>query len=70
MSVLHLPWLELSVLLPLVGAIWVSLLKNRDRARTVCTIVCAVTLVCAIGEWLDFATLGAFEAHDQWDLFH
>lgn len=69
MSELHLPWLELSVLLPLVGAIWVSLLKNRDLARTVCTIVCAVTLVCAIGEWLDFATLGAFEAHDHWDLF-
>ncbi|QDT38367.1 proton-conducting transporter transmembrane domain-containing protein [Stratiformator vulcanicus] len=69
MSELHLPWLELSVLLPLVGGIWVSLLKNRDRARTVCTIVCAVTLVCAIGEWLDFAMLGTFEAHDHWDLF-
>ncbi len=68
MSELHLPWLELSVLLPLVGAIWVSLLTNRDRARTVCTIVCAVTLVCAIGEWLDFAMLGTFEAHDHWDL--
>ena len=33
MSELHLPWLELSVLLPLVGAVWVSLLYNRDRAR-------------------------------------
>jgi len=69
MSELHLPWLELSVLLPLAGAIWVSLLKNRDRARTVCTIVCAVTLVSAVGEWLDFAMLGTFEAHDHWDLF-
>lgn len=69
MSELHLPWLELSVLLPLAGAIWVSLLKNRDRARTVCTIVCAVTLVCAIGEWLDFTILETFEAHDHWSLF-
>lgn len=68
MTELHLPWLELSVLVPVVGAIWVSLLKNRDRARIVCTTVCAVTLVCAIGEWLDFAMLGTFEAHDHWDL--
>jgi len=69
MSELHLPWLELSVLLPLFGAIWVSLLKNRDRARTVCTIVCAATLGCTLGEWLDFVTLNSFEAHDHWDVF-
>jgi len=69
MSELHLPWLELSVLLPLVGAVWVSLLNDRDRARTISTAICGVTLVCAIGEWLDFAMLGSFEAHDHWDLF-
>ncbi len=68
MSELHLPWLELSVLFPLVGAIAVSFLKNRDRARTVSIIVCGVTLVFAAGEWLDFATLGSFEAHDHWDI--
>ncbi len=70
MPELHLPWLELSVLIPLVGAAWIALLKDRDRARTLCTLVCGVTLVCAIGEWLDFATLGSFEAHDHWDLLH
>ncbi|WP_166821242.1 proton-conducting transporter transmembrane domain-containing protein [Thalassoroseus pseudoceratinae] len=69
MSELHLPWLELSVLLPLVGAVCVSLLKNRDRARMVCTILCAITLALTIGEWFDFAMLGSFEAHDHWDLF-
>lgn len=69
MSELHLPWLELSVLLPLFGAVCVSMLKNRDRARTVSIIACAVTLACAVGEWLDFATLGSFEAHDHWDIF-
>lgn len=68
MSELHFPWLELSVLLPLIGAIWVSRLKNRDHARTVSTVVCGVTLVCAVGEWLDFAMLGSFEAHDRGDL--
>ena len=69
MPELHLPWLELSVLLPLVGAVWVSLLNNRDQARTVSMIVCGVTLACTMGEWLDFATLGSFEAHDHWDIF-
>ncbi|QDU98910.1 proton-conducting transporter transmembrane domain-containing protein [Lignipirellula cremea] len=69
MSELHLPWLQLSVLLPLVGAVGVWWLKDRDRARTMSTIVCGATLVCAIGEWLDFATLGSFAAHDRWDLF-
>lgn len=68
MSELHLPWLELSVLLPLVGAVWVSLLRNRDRARVVSIVICSITLVCATGEWIDFASLGAFEAHDHWDL--
>lgn len=74
MSELHLPWLELSVLLPLIGAIWVSLLKNPDQARTHSILICGLTLVCATGEWLDFASLGTFEAHDHWDflqgIFH
>ena len=67
MSELHLPWLELSVLLPLVGAVWVSLLRDRDRARIVSIVICSFTLVCAAGEWIDFASLGTFEAHDHWD---
>lgn len=69
MPELHLPWLELSVLLPLAGAICVAFLRNRDRARTVSMIVCVLTLACAAGEWLDFSTLDSFEAHDHWDLF-
>lgn len=69
MPELHLPWLEVSVFLPLIGAIYVSLLRNRDLARTVTMIVCAVTLTCSVGEWIDFATLGSFEAHDHRDLF-
>lgn len=68
MSELHLPWLELSVLLPLVGSIWVSLLKNRDQARTHSIVICGLTLLCAVGEWFDFSSLGTFEAHDHWDI--
>lgn len=65
MSELRLPWLELAVLFPLLGAIWVSLLKNRDLARNVSMGVCGVTLALAIGEWIDLALLGTFEAHNH-----
>lgn len=68
MPELHLPWLELSVLLPLLGALAVSRFHNRDRARTVSIFICAGTFICAAGEWIDFGTLGTFEAHDQWDV--
>ncbi len=68
MSELHLPWLELTILIPLVGAICVSRLQNRDRAKTISIVICALTLVCSVGEWIDFASLHTFEAHDHWDL--
>ncbi|MEZ6060996.1 MAG: proton-conducting transporter membrane subunit [Planctomycetaceae bacterium] len=74
MSELHLPWLELSVIIPLLGGLWVSQMVNRDRARTVSIAICTVTLLCAAGEWIDFSSLGQFEAHDHWNvpgnLFH
>ncbi len=66
---MHLPWLELSIIVPLIGAIWVSFLKNRDIARLHSIIICAVTFALASGEWIDFATLNSFEAHDHWDIF-
>jgi NADH-quinone oxidoreductase subunit M len=74
MPELHLPWLEFSVLVPLVGAVAVGLIKNRELAHKVCLLVCTVTFVFAAGEWIDFGTLRTFEAHDHWDaiefIFH
>ncbi|MCA8990467.1 MAG: oxidoreductase [Planctomycetaceae bacterium] len=68
MNELHLPWLEMSVLIPLCGAAWVSQLKNRDRARTISIVFSVITLVCAVGEWIDFSTLDSYGAHDHWDV--
>ena len=65
---LHLPWLECGVLLPLLGAACCALISDRTRARSTAIGFAAATLVCAVGEWIDFATVGAFEAHDHWDL--
>ncbi len=74
MTELHLPWLELSVLIPLIGAVGVGFLRNRDLARKICVAVCTLTLLCAVGEWIDFGIIHRFEAHDQWEvleaLFH
>lgn len=69
MSELRLPWLELSVLLPLFGSIIVGLMKDRELAHRVTIIICGITLALSIGEWFDFSLLGTFEAHDHWDIF-
>ncbi len=68
MPELHLPWLELSILTPLVGAIVVGFLRDGEVARKTCLGVCTLTLIFACGEWLDFGTLHTFEAHDHWDV--
>lgn len=68
MPELHLPWIELAIMLPLIGAIVVGLTRDRDAARVRCLGVCVLTLVCAVAEWIDFNSLHTFEAHDHWDL--
>ncbi len=68
MSELHFPWLELSVVIPLIGDFVVAAIKEAVTARRVCLVVCGLTLACATGEWIDFAGLATFEAHDHWDV--
>ncbi|QDV24509.1 proton-conducting transporter transmembrane domain-containing protein [Aureliella helgolandensis] len=74
MPELLLPWLELSILIPLLGALLVKLPKNREFARRLCIAVCGLTLLCTLAEWADFSRMDAFEAHDHWDplasIFH
>lgn len=68
MPEMHLPWLEFSVLIPLLGGLFVAMMRDRDRARTVSIAICAVTLFCTLGEWIDFTSLHTYEAHDHWDI--
>jgi NADH-quinone oxidoreductase subunit M len=65
---LHFPWLECSILLPLLGAIACGLLRDPVRSQRIAVICGVLTLFCTTGEWLDFAMIGAFEAHDHWDM--
>ncbi len=68
MPELHVPWLELAIGLPLVGAAFVACAREPGVARQRAIWVCVATLGCALGEWVDFLSLRAFEAHDRGDL--
>ncbi|MEZ6073582.1 MAG: proton-conducting transporter membrane subunit [Pirellulales bacterium] len=63
----HLPCIHLAILLPLLGAVWIRLLRQPEKARKVCIVVCALTLLLTVGEWVDLAVLDVFVAHDHWD---
>lgn len=67
-SELHLPWLEIGILLPLLGAVICGFTRNRLRGHRIALLFAGLTSVCTIGEWIDFGTVQAFEAHDHWDL--
>ena len=66
---LHLPWLELAILLPVIGGLWVSQLVESGRVRRISLAVSAMSLACTIGAWMDFGFLHVFRAHDHWDMF-
>jgi NADH-quinone oxidoreductase subunit M len=54
MNDLHLPWLEISVLVPLVGAAWTSRLRDFDLGRKWCLFFTGVALACTTAASLDF----------------
>ncbi len=62
MTVLRLPWLELCVLIPLVGAIVVAPLRDSDFARRTCLVFAGLTALFAVGAWQDFGLLQASQA--------
>ncbi|QDT12506.1 proton-conducting transporter membrane subunit [Planctomycetes bacterium K23_9] len=66
MPELYFPWIEVSILIPLIGAAWVHLLGQRDNLLTHAIAFCSLTLALTIGELIDFISLGTFEAHDHW----
>lgn len=69
MSELHFPWLECSLIVPLLGALWTRLAIDSRSARLRALVTTAVTLLLTLGEWRDFVSLHTFEAHDRWDAF-
>jgi NADH-quinone oxidoreductase subunit M len=64
MSDMHFPWLETSILTPLVGALFLWRMEDRYQARKWCVYLTGVTFVLAIGAWQDFYLTGAKDAGD------
>lgn len=54
MNLVSLPWLELVVVVPLLGALRVSLLRRPDDAARWCVGFAAATFGCATLAWLGF----------------
>ncbi len=71
MSQLHLPWLEISILLPIMGAIWAfyGQSKQSPHCQRHSLYFSGATLLSTCAAWRDFISLHTFEAHDSWDLF-
>lgn len=70
MSELHFPWLETSVLVPLIGALWVRLVGDPRKTVRHAVVICSITLALTCGELLDFLWVGSFEARDHWPFLH
>ncbi len=68
MTDLHFPWLELSILIPLLGAIVVGRFRDPLRARHWSVVISGLALVGTFGAWEDFGLLHAKEADDAWHL--
>lgn len=68
MTELHLPWLEICVLIPLLGSLWVSRFRDSAVARLHCLVFTVVTFGFACGAWLDFIAMRASEAQDRFHL--
>ncbi len=65
MTHLHLPWLELSILIALVGAVLVSRLRSPDEARHWSLVCSGLVLASTVGAWIDFHEMHVKEADDS-----
>ena len=68
MNKLHLPWLEITVALPLIGACLIHFIRTPDLARRLAIIFSGVALLGSSAAWLDLVYLHQFQAVDRWSL--
>jgi len=60
----NLPWVELAIVLPLAGAIWVRLLRDPELARRHSLIACGLSLFCALAAWASLEMSAAPQTTD------
>jgi NADH-quinone oxidoreductase subunit M len=69
MTDLHLPLLEITILIPLLGALVVGRIRDPYRARQWSVYLTGATFLCALITWQDFHFLGVKLADDPGHLF-
>jgi len=65
MNELHFPWLEVAILLPVLGALLAVLGPGR-YIPIISIVATTLTFVATLGAWEDFQSLHQFVAHDHW----
>lgn len=68
MNELHFPWIELAILVPLLGAVWVARRTHPVQARIHCLVVAGLAFVATLAESQDFYSLHSYQAEDKWHL--
>ncbi len=66
---MHFPWLEIAILLPLVGGL-LCLRDRLDRGRMISLVITGLTLLATLCAWQDFLSLHQTAAHDHWYFAH
>ncbi|MCI0681646.1 MAG: oxidoreductase [Gemmataceae bacterium] len=69
MSELHVPWLQLAIVIPLLGAWWVARQRRPEATRRWSVLASGLAFLCTVGACVDFHTLRTNQAADGWDLF-
>jgi NADH-quinone oxidoreductase subunit M len=62
----QVPWIEIAILVPLLGAAWVHSLRTPQQARRHSLFLSGVTLVCTLADWLAFTLQSGAEVVDRW----
>ena len=68
MPELHFPWIEIAILLPLLGAGWVARIRDPISARRHCLVFATLAFMSAAAEAQDFYSLNIHQATDHWHL--
>lgn len=68
MNEMHFPWLEISILIPAVGAAVVGRLPSPELARKWSVALSGASLLFAAGAWLDFEFLHSLKSEETLSL--
>jgi NADH-quinone oxidoreductase subunit M len=63
---LNIPWLELTILTPLVGVLAVAWVRDPEAARSRSLVIIGAVLCMTLVAWLRFSAADAAVAHDRW----